>query len=124
MIKDLKDTKYNRIWLDIETNPSPNCGWTKDFDVNCKFLKDLVTAVKTSGKQVGIYASHYMWISILGGVDKCNEFTGVPLWYAHYDGVPSFADFAPFGSWKTPFAKQYKGTTNTCGGSVDLNYKV
>lgn len=66
-----------------------------------------------------------MWISIFGGADKCNGLTGVPLWYAHYDHTPSFNDFAslPFGSWKTPFAKQYSGTTNMCGGSVDLNFK-
>jgi len=64
-----------------------------------------------------------MWQGIFGGADKCNDFTGVPLWYAHYDHSPSFADFTPFSSWKTPFAKQYAGTTNMCGGSVDLNFK-
>lgn len=26
---------YSSIWLDMETNTSPNCGWSKDFDKNC-----------------------------------------------------------------------------------------
>jgi len=39
MISGLKNSKYNRIWLDIETNPSPNCGFTQDFNKNCEFIK-------------------------------------------------------------------------------------
>ncbi len=50
MIQDLKDTKYKRIWLDVETHTSPNCGWTKDYEANCKFMRDLVTAVKGQNK--------------------------------------------------------------------------
>lgn len=64
-----------------------------------------------------------MWINIFGSATNCDHFTGIPIWYAHYDGKPSFDDFAPFGSWKTPNIKQYKGTTSMCGGSVDLSYK-
>jgi hypothetical protein len=64
-----------------------------------------------------------MWQSIFGNADNCNAFSGVPLWYAHYDHVSSFADFVPFASWKTPYAKQFAGTTSMCGGSVDLNFK-
>jgi GH25 family lysozyme M1 (1,4-beta-N-acetylmuramidase) len=86
-------------------------------------LKQTVAAVKAAGKEVGIYASHYMWTGIFGGVDNCAAFTGVPLWYPHYDHSQSFADFQAFGSWKAPTVKQYAGTTNMCGGSVDLNYK-
>jgi hypothetical protein len=37
MIAGLKDVKYNAIWIDIETNSSPNCGWTKDYTFNCQF---------------------------------------------------------------------------------------
>ena len=30
----------------------------------------------------------------------------MPLWYAHYDNIPSFSDFSSFGGWTTPYAKQ------------------
>lgn len=123
MIQGLHASTYNRIWIDVETNQSPNCGWTKDTTFNCNFLRQMVSAVKSAGKEVGIYASHYMWGNIFGSVTNCPDFTGVPLWYPHYDHVQSFADFQAFGSWKTPNIKQYAGTTNMCGGSVDLNFK-
>ena len=77
---------------------------------------------KKSGKKVGIYASNYMWNSIMGGATKCTKFVDLPLWYAHYDGNPSFTDFKPFGGWISPTIKQYKGTTSMCSASVDLNY--
>lgn len=123
MVQGLHSSTYNTVWIDVETNSSPNCGWSKDVNFNCNFLKEMVAAVKNAGKQVGIYASHYMWISIMGSATNCPDFTNVPLWYAHYDHVPSFTDFQGFGNWKTPAVKQYAGTTNMCGGSVDLNFK-
>lgn len=123
MIDGLHASTYNRIWIDVETNSSPNCGWTKDHTFNCNFLKEVVAAVKSSGKEVGIYASYYMWTSIMGAASNCPDFTGVPLWYPHYDHVQSFADFQPFANWKAPTVKQYAGTTSMCGGSVDLNFK-
>lgn len=34
-----------------------------------------------------------MWLQILGGVDKCNAFTNLPIWYAHYDYKLNFDDW-------------------------------
>lgn len=76
------------------------------------------------GKKVGIYASRYMWTSIMGGLDKCTFFGSYPLWYAHYDNNANFNDWVSFGGWKNPTIKQFTGTTNLCGGSVDQNYKL
>lgn len=64
-----------------------------------------------------------MWGGIFGSYDNCAAFTTIPLWYPHYDHTPNFSDFQGFAGWKTPFAKQYAGTTSMCGGSVDLNFK-
>jgi hypothetical protein len=50
MIQGLHGVNYNRIWIDVETNQSPNCGWTKDFEFNCNFLKQVVAGVKAAGK--------------------------------------------------------------------------
>lgn len=59
----------------------------------------------------------------MGGADKCTFFGHLPLWYAHYDHIANFSDWTEFGGWSVPTIKQYAGTTNDCGGSVDLNFK-
>lgn len=82
------------IWLDIETNPSAGCSWNQGtFETNCDFIKALVDNLQAHGRAVGIYASHYMWNLILGGVDRCNIFMSLPIWYAHYDSMQSFSDW-------------------------------
>jgi hypothetical protein len=42
-----------------------------------------------------------MWLQILGAVDKCNLFTNIPLWYAHYDQRLDWDDWPQnkFGGW-------------------------
>ena len=58
---------------------------------------------------MGIYASHYMWIKILGGADECQNFTDKPIWYAHYDFKQDFNDWSlnRFGGWVKPTLKQF-----------------
>lgn len=65
-----------------------------------------------------------MWIQILGAADKCSIFTTIPIWYAHYDKVQNFDDWAtnPFGGWTVPTLKQYAGDSKVCGFGVDLSY--
>jgi GH25 family lysozyme M1 (1,4-beta-N-acetylmuramidase) len=123
MVKQLGGTHYSSIWIDMETNPSTGCGWSTDFDANCAFTERVINSAKKSGKTVGIYASNYMWGQIMGGSDRCPKFTTLPIWYAHYDNIPDFSDWKPFGGWTKPTIKQYKGTTAVCGASIDLNYK-
>ena len=38
MIDAIPSNHYGKIWLDIETNTSPNCGWGKDYSSNCKYV--------------------------------------------------------------------------------------
>lgn len=63
-----------------------------------------------------------MWTTIFGSKTACTDVSSEPLWYAHYDNNPTFADFAPFGGWTKPSIKQYKGSTAICGATVDFNY--
>ena len=63
-----------------------------------------------------------MWTKIMGSATACPKFTDLPLWYPHYDGKESFDDFEPFGGWKQPTQKQYKGTTKICDAEVDFNW--
>ena len=50
-----------------------------------------------------------MWVQLFGNDQSCQLFTDVPLWYARFDGKPTFDDFyaLPFGGWKQPYMKQY-----------------
>lgn len=100
---------YGMVWVDVESNPSAGCGWGTDFTKNCKFLTDLIKALKAHGLEVGIYASYYQWEDIFGSVTKCPEIAPLApkLWYAHYDNLKSFSDFKAFGGWKTPTIKQF-----------------
>ena len=63
-----------------------------------------------------------MWESIMGTAGSCTGLGGVSLWYAHYDGNPSFSDFRAFGGWSKPNIKQYVGDTSLCGAGVDLSF--
>jgi GH25 family lysozyme M1 (1,4-beta-N-acetylmuramidase) len=113
--------KYGTIWMDIETNPSRGCGWGSDTGSNCQFIAELLSAAANVGKRAGIYASQYMWSQIAGS--DCTVGAQHPLWYAHYDGNPSFSDFRPFGGWSHPTIKQYADSGAGCGVGADLNFK-
>lgn len=128
-----KGVKFGMIWLDIESNPSPGCGWAAQtphavtgglnetaLQDGCSFITDLISTLKGRGINVGTYASEYEWSITVGS--GCTAGDATPLWYAHYDGVPSFSDFTPFGGWTTPAIKQYSGTGSLCSFSIDSNW--
>lgn len=124
MIDKIPGGLYDKVWIDIETNPSPGCSWADfDADSNCQFTLELIKAIKARGKPVGVYASRYMWGSIFKSYTACPQASfEVPLWYPHYDSNPSFDDFVEFAGWKAPAIKQYHGTSDLCGISVDRNW--
>jgi hypothetical protein len=49
------------------------------------------------------------------------DFKDLPLWYPHYDNVPNFSDFKPFGGWTKPAMKQFWNTMKICGTAIDSN---
>jgi len=124
MIKNIPAHLYGKVWIDVETNPSSGCSWSgHDAASNCQFLTDVANKIKSSGKDVGIYASATMWQSIMGSKTACHGVSSHELWYAHYDGKPAFSDFAEFGGWTKPTMKQYQGDVTMCGAGIDKNYK-
>ena len=125
LIDSIPSDLYSRVWLDIESNPSPGCSWgDHNGTSNCDFTMELIKAVKGKGKSVGIYASKYMWTTIFSSQTACSQASvDVPLWYAHYDNNPSFSDFTAFAGWKQPNIKQYHGTESFCGASVDRSWR-
>lgn len=115
---------FGTLWFDIETNPSSGCGWS-DASSNCNFLQAMISAGQGLGITMGVYASSYMWSSIMGDGCSVGADNGLALWYAHYDGSRSFSDFSPFGGWSTPTMKQYSDDSqigDNCGISADANY--
>lgn len=125
LLNSIPAALYEYIWIDIETNSSPGCSWSDhDATSNCKFVMELLEFFRSKAKKVGIYASHYMWGNIFSSFTACPQAaTGTPLWYAHYDYKMTFDDFTPFGSWTKPDIKQYQGTNQLCGASVDRNWR-
>jgi GH25 family lysozyme M1 (1,4-beta-N-acetylmuramidase) len=107
-----------RLWLDVEGTQY----WLGSTSKNQAFYKSLVDACKSQVGKCGIYCSQSQWSALFGSSYVYGN--DLPVWYAHYDGVASFSDWSThtFGGWKTPYAKQYDGTTTVCGMGVDLNY--
>lgn len=123
MFSAIDHTLFGTVWIDVETNPSSGCSWSgHDATSNCQFVSELISEIKAKGKNPGIYGSKYMWQSIFGSASACHTVASQPLWYAHYDGKASFADFSAFGGWTKPHMKQYQGDTTLCGAGVDKNF--
>ncbi len=125
LVSSLGSADYGMIWIDIETNPSSGCSWADHSGTtNCEYVGDIINAIESHGKKVGIYASRHMWQEIMGSATACTKYTRIPVWYAHYDGVASFNDWGSvsFGGWSKPNIKQYKGTTTVCSSGVDLSF--
>jgi hypothetical protein len=106
-----------RIWLDIEGSQY----WKGNYADNKNFYENLVDACKNKSPKCGVYSSSSQWSAIFGSTSYSYG-SGLPLWYAHYDGSASFSDFSSFGGWTSPHAKQYAGTTTVCSTGVDKNY--
>ncbi|EDQ85402.1 uncharacterized protein MONBRDRAFT_21722 [Monosiga brevicollis MX1] len=106
---------FGMIWFDIEGTQY----WSSDQQSNRDFFSGLVSEAKALGLSIGVYTSESQWSPIMGDWSGGASF---PLWYAHYDGNPSFSDFAPFGGWTRPAIKQYNGDKTICGAGVDVNW--
>lgn len=92
--------------------------------VSCPVLSplsrhSLLAEASAQGLAVGIYTSESQWGPITNNSPIGSSY---PLWYAHYDGNPSYSDFSPFAGWSSPSIKQFAGTTSVCGASVDQNW--
>eukprot|EP00047_Mylnosiga_fluctuans_P014056 m.35031 g.35031 ORF g.35031 m.35031 type:complete len:233 (+) comp5289_c0_seq1:940-1638(+) len=106
---------FGMVWLDIE---GPGY-WTSSQATNRAFFEGLVNQGHALGVVVGVYTSESQWSPIMGDYSGGSA---LPLWYAHYDGSPSFSDFRAFGGWTHPAIKQFQGTTSKCGAGIDLNW--
>jgi hypothetical protein len=86
------------------------------------FITEAINAIKAQGKLAGVYTSAYHWSSIFGSSSACASVGSTPLWYAHYDHVPEFSDFKPFGGWSQPKMKQFASGVPLCNADIDKNW--
>jgi len=107
-----------RMWLDIEGTQY----WLGNAGSNQAWYRTLVDAVNNAGLTAGVYASFYQWQSIFGDAGFVYG-NNLPLWYAAYDGEPTFDGFRSFGGWSAPTMKQFSDAGTKCGVSYDINWK-
>jgi GH25 family lysozyme M1 (1,4-beta-N-acetylmuramidase) len=114
-----KGVKYRYLYFDVEECPPSQC-WYSDPKQNAQFLSDAIAGATAAGAKCAIYANWNDWSALMG---TNSSFSHYPLWYPHYDGVASFADFKPFGGWTTPHMKQYGDASDVgCYSNVDVNW--
>jgi hypothetical protein len=125
-VQDALDTiqgfPVGRLWLDAE---QPLGNWSAS-----QVIQKIQQAVDACGAfPTGIYTRKVWWRDNLGNT---SAFSGLPLWYAYYDGNGDFDDWydplywyeGPFGGWTDPTGKQYDSdwtAPDLCGVNVDYN---
>jgi len=117
----LPDGFDGMIWLDIED--CDDC-WVGSYDDRMGFVQSVASACQNAGLHLGVYSGMGSWGQVFGSSDyDAGSLKQYPLWYAHYDGSSSEDDWdsVRFGGWDSPSMKQYQGTTDFCGTSVDLD---
>lgn len=119
--KGYLDGGGSMLWFDIETNPSPGCGYRSQSE-NCNFLKDLIDAANSLGIHNGVYTSPGEWSSTMGGACHAGADAGKQLWWADYNGQQGFAGYYSFGGWAKPAIHQWADNGASCGMSYDKNY--
>jgi hypothetical protein len=105
------------LWFDIEGT------WPTDTTSNAQFLQRAQQALSDNGVPGGIYCGRE-WPQYFGSYTGAKE---LPLWYAHYDSIPSFRDWygTPYGGWSAPNIKQYDAdgsSTRHCGIEIDSDW--
>mmetsp|Transcript_2813 Transcript_2813/g.6055 ORF Transcript_2813/g.6055 Transcript_2813/m.6055 type:complete len:250 (+) Transcript_2813:100-849(+) len=113
----VKGSGYGMLWYDIESY-----NWGSSTSSNQAFVEEMIKEGLKLGVTAGIYTNYYNWQSIVGLDYDYPSSLGLPLWYAHYDNLPSFSDYTAFGGWSSPSIKQYEGDKSSCGIGVDYNW--
>jgi len=110
------------VWLDIE--PCNGC-WTGTAQQRMVFTQSVAATCLAHGLKLGVYSSWGSWGNVFGSASyDGGALKALPLWYAHYDGIANFNDYAglKFGGWSKPAIKQFRGDVPYCGTTVDFNF--
>jgi hypothetical protein len=107
---------YGTLWFDIE---GPQYWGSQS--ANVAFIQGLIAQGRARGISLGVYSSESQWSPITGNANIASD---LPIWYPHYEEppAPNYDDWVDFGGWTKPAIKQYAGTTDLCGASIDRNW--
>jgi hypothetical protein len=110
-----------RLWLDFEDNGHGASGIPRELDVH-QVIDCVHRAIAASSQPGaspwGLYSARWWWAPATGDSPSWRD---EPWWIAQYDGIADPTVFTPFAGITQPAMKQYQGTTQLCGLSVDLN---
>lgn len=87
------------LWLDVEDDDGAR------LETCQPWLVDAVAELERNGRRAGIYTSADFWQRRVG---NSPDFARLPLWLAHWDGIPKLTSSAmPLGGWSTLAGKQW-----------------
>lgn len=89
---------------------------------NQDFMLSLRAVFDSAGVPITVYCGSN-WDSYFGS--NFTAFQDVHLIYAHYENVPSFYDFVPYGGWEAPAGKQFWDGLDdevVCGQPLDWDW--
>jgi len=108
--------------LDIEED-SVGQYWSTSFTTNQNFYAGLIAACQSNGIKCGVYSNLNNWNTIFGSSTfQVTNGNALPVWFAKYDGVKSFASYSAFGQWSVPAIKQFSPSGSQCGLGFDINW--
>lgn len=86
--------------------------------VSPEMVDEAATWLSFEGLRYCVYTSQAMWRAITADSQECD---GLPLWDAHYTGMPDLSAAPGYGGWERRIGHQYVGTTNVDGIACDLS---
>ena len=107
----IKGLTLKMLWVQVEGR------WDVDPNKNKQFLLNLVAGLDKLGVVVGIHTDMWSWHNIMRR--ETHEFANRKLWYTNHNGRQDSNDFRPFGGWREPNAKQYQGSAELCGDTIN-----
>jgi len=105
------------IWIDLEQDSVCN-NWNYGTSGNQAQAQSLITAIKDSGFNFGIYSTPGEWSTLFGSTNFILDDTA-PLWFATFNNVETVTIGTPFGGWTTAVGHQY--TDVSASGLFDLS---
>jgi len=106
------------IWIDLEQDSTICDNFNYGTSGNIAQAQSLLTAMKDTGFNFGIYSSPGEWSTLFGSTSFVLDDTA-PLWFATFNDVETVTLGTPFGGWTTAVGHQY--TDVSASGLFDLS---
>ena len=109
------------VALDFEDTDAPLVGYSTQ-ELVCTWIQNCLDMAERiwGHEHTCLYTAAWWWNPYTG---SSQHFSDRKLWVADYNGVPD-GTFAPFGGWTQCFRHQFRGSTDFCHYSVDVNWET